>query len=68
MPRYGYHGEKFGICYRTEVGAKIQASKKEGVLIVKSRGGFYVRLNKSRVYKDEKIVAVRKDGKWKKVK
>ena len=64
MPRYGYHGDKAGICYRTEVGAKIQSPKKEGILIVKDRGGYYWRLDRSRIYEDETITAIRNGGKW----
>lgn len=63
-PRYGFHGDKAGICYRTEVGAKIRAPKREGILIVTDRAGFYWRLDKSRLYDDEKVVAIRKEGKW----
>jgi len=63
-PRYGFHGDKAGICYRTEVGAKIRAPKKEGILIVADRAGFYWRLDKSGVYDDERVVAIRKEGKW----
>lgn len=64
MPRYSYHGHKAGICYRTEVGAKIRASKDEGVLIVADSAGFYWRLSESDVYEDEAIVSIRKNGKW----
>ena len=64
MPRYGYHGEKFGTCYRTEVGAKIQSPKIEGVLIVADNAGFWWRRDMTRVYEDEIVVAIRKDGKW----
>lgn len=63
-PRYGWHGDKAGVCYRTEVGAKIQAPKREGILIVADRAGFYWRRDKSRLYDDEKVVAIRKGGKW----
>lgn len=62
--RYSYHGDKAGICYRTEVGAKSHGLRGDGVLIVQSTGGFFSRFDESRVYDDEKIIAVRRDGKW----
>jgi len=62
--RHSYHGYKAGTCYRTEAGAKIQSPKTEGMLIVADNAGFYWRLDKTRVYDDETVVATRKDDKW----
>jgi len=62
--KYGPHGRKFGICYRKKTGAKIYASKEEGVVIVQDSAGFYWRLSRDRMYDDERIVSIRKGGKW----